>query len=129
PRPGVNRARGRALRNSPGRGGHGATISSVGQRGFGFIEIIIVVAIVAVAGFLLMQYFSSTAKTVEKMQQDRPLARSRLAADQATLTSVQSLVTAYPAEKGENPPDKAAVLGLLLGPPPVQCPGNDPPHQ
>jgi prepilin-type N-terminal cleavage/methylation domain-containing protein len=113
------------LRISPGRGGHGATIVSVRQRGFGFIEIIIVVAIVAVAGFLLMQYFSSTAKTVEKMQQDRPLARSRLAADQATLTSVQSLVTAHRAEKGQNPPDKAAVLGLLVSPPKFQCPGND----
>ena len=89
------------------------------QRGFGFIEIIIVVAIVAVAGFLLMQYFSSTAKTVEKLQQDRPLARSRLAADQATLTSVQGLVTAYRAEKGQNPPDKAAVLGLLVSPPEI----------
>ncbi len=95
------------------------------QRGFGFIEIIIVVAIVAAAGFLLMQYFSSTAKTVEKLQQDRPLARTRLVADQATLTSVQSLVTAYRAEKGQNPPDKAAVLGLLVSPPKFQCPGND----
>jgi prepilin-type N-terminal cleavage/methylation domain-containing protein len=97
----------------------------VRQRGFGFVEIIIVVAIVAVAGFLLMQYFSSTAKTVEKLQQDRPLARSRLVADQATLTSVQGLVAAYRAEKGQNPPDKAAVLGLLVSPPKFQCPGND----
>ena len=112
------------LRNSPDRGGHDATISSVRQRGFGFIEIIIVVAIVVVAGFLLMQYFSSTAKTVEKMRQDRPLARSRLAADQATLTSVQGLVTAYRAEKGQNPPDKATVLGLLVSPPKFQCPGH-----
>ncbi len=95
------------------------------QRGFGFIEIIIVVAIVAVAGFLLMQYFSSTAKTVEKLQQDRPLSRTRLVADQATLTSVQSLVTAYRAEKGQNPPDKTTVLGLLVSPPKFQCPGND----
>lgn len=109
----------------PDRGGHGATIFSVSQRGFGFIEIIIVVAIVAVAGFLLMQYFSSTAKTVEKIQQDRPLARTRLAADQATLTSVQGLLTAYRAEKGQNPPDKATVLGLLVSPPKFQCPGND----
>src|SRR6266850_6592642 len=113
------------LRISPGRGGQGVTISSMRQRGFGFIEIIIVVAIVAVAGFLLMQYFSSTAKTVEKLQQDRPLARTRLVADQATLTSVQSLVAAYRAEKGQNPPDKTAVLGLLVSPPKFQCPGND----
>src|SRR5262250_3318036 len=95
------------------------------ERGFGFIEIIIVVAVVAVAGFLLMQYFTSTAKTVEKIQQDRPLARTRLAADQATLTSVQGLVRNYQTEKGQYPPDKAAVVGLLVSPPRFQCPGND----
>ena len=94
------------------------------QRGFGFIEIIIVVAIVAVAGFLLMQYFTSTATTVEKLQQDRPLARTKLAADQATLTSVQGLVRGYQAEKGQYPPDQATVLGLLVSPPKFQCPGN-----
>lgn len=95
------------------------------QRGFGFIEIIIVMAIVAIAGFLLMQYFSSTAKTVEKLQQDRPLARTKLVADQATLTSVQALVRSYQTEKGQYPPDKATVLGLLVSPPKFQCPGND----
>jgi prepilin-type N-terminal cleavage/methylation domain-containing protein len=95
------------------------------QRGFGFIEIIIVAAIVAVAGFLLMQYFTSTAKTIEKLQEDRPLARTKLAADQATLTSVQGVVRDYQAEKGQFPPDKATVVGLLAGPPRFQCPGND----
>jgi prepilin-type N-terminal cleavage/methylation domain-containing protein len=97
----------------------------VKQRGFGFIEIIIVLAVVAVAGFLLMRYFTSTAKTVEKMQEDRPLARAKLAADQATLTSVQGLVRSYQAEKGQFPPDKATVVGLLASPPRFQCPGND----
>jgi len=95
------------------------------QRGVGFIEIIIVAAIIAVAGFLLMQYFTSTAKTLEKLQEDRPLARTRLAADQATLTSVQGLVRGYQAEKGQYPPDKATVLGLLVSPPKFQCSGND----
>jgi len=89
----------------------------VKQRGFGYIEIVIVLAVVAVAGYLLMQYFTSTAKTVEKMQQDRPLARTKLAADQATLTSVQGLVRNYQAEKGQFPPDKATVVGLLASPP------------
>jgi len=97
----------------------------VKQRGFGYIEIVIVMAVVAVAGYLLMQYFTSTAKTVEKMQQDRPLARAKLAADQATLTSVQGLVRSYQAEKGQLPPDKATVVGLLASPPRFQCPGND----
>ena len=95
------------------------------ERGFGFIEIIIVVAVVAVAGFLLMKYFTSTAKTVEKLQQDRPLARTKLAADQATLTSLQGLIRSYQAEKGQFPPDKTAAIGLLASPPRFQCPGND----
>ena len=95
------------------------------QRGFGYIELVIVLAMVAAAGYLLMQYFATTAKTVEKMQQDRPLARTRLAADQATLTSVQGVVRNYQAEKGQFPPDKATVVGLLAGPPRFQCPGND----
>jgi type II secretory pathway pseudopilin PulG len=97
----------------------------VRSRGFGYIEIVIVVAVVAVAGFLLMKYFTSTAKTVEKLQQDRPLARTKLATDQATLMSVQGLVRNYQAEKGQFPPDKAAVIGLLASPPRFQCPGND----
>jgi type II secretory pathway pseudopilin PulG len=95
------------------------------QRGFGYIEIVIVLAVVAAAGYLLMQYFTSTAKTVEKLQQDRPLARTKLAADQATLTTVQGLVRSYQAEKGQLPPDKTTVVGLLAGPPRFQCPGND----
>src|SRR4029453_9771555 len=89
------------------------------------MESIRVVAIVAVAGFLLMQYFGSTAKMVEKLQQDRPLARSRLAAAQAPPPSVKSLAPPSRAEKGQNPPDKAAVLGLLVSPPKFQCPGNE----
>jgi len=95
------------------------------QRGFGYIEIVIVLAVVAAAGFLLMQYFTTTAKTVEKMQQDRPLARTKLAADQATLTTMQGLVRSYQAEKGQFPPDKPTVAALLAGPPRFQCPGND----
>jgi hypothetical protein len=31
----------------------------------------------------------------------------------------------YQAEKGQFPPDKAAVIGLLASPPRFQCPGND----
>jgi len=79
------------------------------ERGFGYIEIVIVLAVVA----------------VEKIQQDRPLARTKLAADQATLTSVQGLVRSYQAEKGQYPPDKATVVGLLVSPPRFQCAGND----
>jgi len=82
------------------------------QRGFGLIEILIVVAVVALTGYVLMQYARSTAKTAEQLQQDRPLERTRLAADRATLTALQGLVRSYQAEKGQWPPDKATVLGI-----------------
>ena len=59
------------------------------------------VAVVALAGYVLMQYVGSSAKTMEKLQQERPLDRTRLAADRATLTSMQSVVRNYQAEKGE----------------------------
>jgi prepilin-type N-terminal cleavage/methylation domain-containing protein len=52
----------------------------VSQRGFGLIEILIVVAVVAVAGYLLMQYVGSTVTTVERLQKDRPIEPSQLKA-------------------------------------------------
>ena len=97
----------------------------IDQRGFGFIEIVIVLAVVAVAGYLLFQYFGSTAKTVEKLQEERPIAHAKLAADRATLDAVKSMVQVYQAQNGRWPADRAAVVGLLQSPPRFQCPGND----
>ena len=99
--------------------------SRIDQRGFGFIEIVIVLAVVAVAGYLLFQYFGSTAKTVEKLQEERPIAHAKLAADQATLDAIKSMVQVYQAQNGRWPADKGAVLGLLASPPKFQCAGND----
>jgi prepilin-type N-terminal cleavage/methylation domain-containing protein len=95
------------------------------QRGFGLVEILIVLVVVAIAGYLLMQYVNSSARTVEQLQKDKPIDRSKLAADRATLATVQGLVRSYQAEKGQWPPDKATVLGLLMAPPKLQCAGND----
>ena len=95
------------------------------QRGFGLVEIVIVLVVVAIAGYFLMQYVNSTAKTAGTLQEQRPLDRTRLTADRATLASVQTAVRNYQAEKGQWPPDKAAVIALLMGPPRFQCQGND----
>ena len=95
------------------------------QRGFGLIEILIVVVVVALAGYFVMQYVGSSARSVEQLQRDKPIDRSRLAADRATLTTLQGLVRNYQAEKGQWPPDKATVIGLLMAPPKLQCAGND----
>jgi prepilin-type N-terminal cleavage/methylation domain-containing protein len=95
------------------------------QRGFGLIEILIVLVVVAIAGYLVMQYVGSSARSIEQLQRDKPIDRSKLAADRATLTTLQGLVRNYQAEKGQWPPDKEAVLGLLMAPPKLQCAGND----
>jgi hypothetical protein len=95
------------------------------QRGVGLIEIVIVLFVVALGGYLLMQYVGTTARTAETLKQERPLDRTRLAADRATLTSIQAAVRTYQAEKGHPPADKATVLTLLMAPPRFQCAGND----
>jgi len=106
----------------PGRrctGGRG------GERGFGLVEILIVLVIVAVAGGLLYGYFGSTAKTVERIQEQRPLEHAKLAADRATLASIKSVVDVYRAQHDAWPADRAAVLALLAASPRFQCAGND----
>ena len=95
------------------------------ERGFGLIEILIVVVVIALGGYFVMQYVGASAKSVETLKQERPIDRSRLAADRATLAVVQNAVRFYQAEKGQWPPDKATVLGLLVAPTAFQCAGND----
>ena len=96
------------------------------QRGLGLIEIVLALVIVAIAGALLYRYVGSTAKTVEKFKEDRPLAHTRLAADQATLAAMQGALQTYRAtNEGKLPPDKAGVAALMAGPPKFQCEGGD----
>ena len=95
------------------------------QRGFGYIEIALVLAVVAASGYVVVQYFASTTKTVEEFQRDRPLTRARLIADRSTLQALQISVRTYQAENGRLPPDKDTVLSLMMAPPKFQCPGND----
>lgn len=96
------------------------------QRGLGIIEIALVLVIVALAGTLLYRYVGSTAKTVEKFKEDRPLAHTRLAADQATLAAMQGALQTYRAtNEGKLPPDKAGVAALMAGQPKFQCQGGD----
>ena len=97
----------------------------VAQRGFGLVEILLVLVVVAISGFVLMRYVGSTARTVEKLQEERPLANAKVAADQATLASVQGMVRTYQAQNGQWPADKAAILALLPSPVRFQCAGND----
>ena len=96
-----------------------------GQRGFGLIEIVLVLVVVALAGFLFMRYIGSTTKTIEKLQEERPIAHARLMADQATLGTIRAQLRTYQAEHSRWPADKVAVLALLPSPPKFQCAGND----
>jgi type II secretory pathway pseudopilin PulG len=96
------------------------------QEGLGLIEILIVLVIVgAITGVVLRQYMSSTQKTIEQFQQGKPLSFGKVAADQATLSTVRTALDLYRAQHERFPADKAAVLALLAGPPRFQCPGND----
>ena len=82
------------------------------QRGLGLIEIALVLVIVAIVGTLLYRYVGSTAKQVEKFKEDRPLAHARLAADQATLASMQQALQTYKSESGRT--TSGTTLGDLL---------------
>jgi prepilin-type N-terminal cleavage/methylation domain-containing protein len=95
------------------------------QAGLGLIEIVLALAIVAIAGAVLYHYVSSTQRTVETLQERRPLAHAKLAADQATLATIQTMLRTYQAQHGRWPGDRAAVLALFASAPRFQCPGND----
>jgi len=51
-----------------GSDGMGSRRRRTEQRGFGLIEIVLVLVVVAFAGLLLARYLGSTAKTVESIQ-------------------------------------------------------------
>jgi len=96
------------------------------QRGFGLIEIAVVLVVVAIGGALLFKYMGSTTSTLEKFQKERPLGHARLAADQATLVGMVGALRTYQAENdGKWPADKSAVAALMAGPPRFQCAGGD----
>jgi len=95
------------------------------NRGFGLIEILIALVVVALAGTLLYKYVISTTRTVETMKEQRPLAGAKLAADVATLGTIRPVLETYRSEHGALPPDKASVLTILPAAPRFQCSGND----
>lgn len=96
-----------------------------GPRGFGLIEILVVLAVVAIGLVLSYRYFAATASTVRTYQEQRPTASARLAADQATLATLRSALQAHWAANGRWPADKAAALALLGGALRLQCADND----
>jgi prepilin-type N-terminal cleavage/methylation domain-containing protein len=96
-----------------------------GQVGFGLVELVLVVAVLAVVGAFLYGYFASTSRTVETIQQQRPLSSARLAADRATVAALRTSLQLYYAQHAAYPPTKEAVAALLNPPPLFQCQGND----
>jgi prepilin-type N-terminal cleavage/methylation domain-containing protein len=96
-----------------------------GQFGFGLVEILVVAVILAVVGAFLYQYFVSTTKTVETIQQQKPMSAARLAADRATVAAIRTSLQLYFGQHGAYPPSKDVVATLLNPPPSFQCEGND----
>ena len=78
-----------------------------------------------IAGVILKQYMSSTARTLEQFQQQRPISYGKVTADQMTLGTVRTALDLYRAQHEQWSADKAAVLALLPAPPRFQCAGND----
>lgn len=95
------------------------------QSGFGLIEVLVVAVILVVIGGLLYQYFVSTTKTVETIQQQKPMSAARLAADRATVAAIRTSLQLYFGQHGGYPPSKEVVATLLNPPPSFQCEGND----
>jgi prepilin-type N-terminal cleavage/methylation domain-containing protein len=95
------------------------------QSGFGLVEILVVAIVLAVVGAFLYQYLVSTTKTVETIQQQKPLSAARLAADRATVAAIRTSLQLYFAQQGAYPPTKEAVATLLNPSPSFQCEGND----
>jgi prepilin-type N-terminal cleavage/methylation domain-containing protein len=97
----------------------------VDAHGFSLVEIAIVLVVLAIVGSILYQYFGSTAKTLEQVQEQRPLSHARFTADKATVQSIRAALQIYYAQNGKWPESKEAVNGLLHPPPNFQCAGND----
>jgi prepilin-type N-terminal cleavage/methylation domain-containing protein len=95
------------------------------QSGFGLVEVLVVAVILAVIGGFLYQYFVSTTKTVETIQQQKPMSAARLAADRATVAAIRTSLQLYYGQHGAYPPSKDVVATLLNPPPTFQCEGND----
>ena len=95
------------------------------ERGLGLVEIALTVVVVAIVGALAYAYFASTARTLETVQQERPLSQARLAADRATLTAIRSSLQMYYGQHGQWPPTKEVVAALMSPPPAFQCDSND----
>ena len=96
-----------------------------GRRGFSLVEIAIVLVVLAIVGSILYAYLGSTSKTLEKLQEERPLSQARLTADRATLVAIRTALNVYYGLNSTWPPSKEAVAALLSPPPNFQCEGND----
>jgi prepilin-type N-terminal cleavage/methylation domain-containing protein len=107
------------------RRGAASSAAGRGQSGFGLVEILVVAVILAVVGTFLYQYFASTTKTVETIQQQKPMSAARLAADRATVAAIRTSLQLYFGQHGAYPPSKDVVATLLNPPPSFQCEGND----
>jgi prepilin-type N-terminal cleavage/methylation domain-containing protein len=94
-------------------------------RGFSLVEIAVVLVVLAIVGSVLYAYLGSTSKTLEIIQQEKPLSHARLVADRATLTSIRTALQIYYGSNFKYPESKEAVAALLSPPPNFQCTGND----
>jgi hypothetical protein len=96
-----------------------------GEPGLGLVELLLIVVVLAVVGAALYGYFASTTRTVETVQQQKPLSAARLTADRATVAAIRTALQIYYSQHGAYPQGKEAVSALLNPSPAFQCEGND----
>jgi len=94
------------------------------ERGFGLLEILIVLVVGALTLALLHGYLATTGGEGEA-RVAASVNTAALAADETSLAAIRSALGAYHAEHGRWPADRSAVIALLPSPPLFRCAGND----
>jgi Tfp pilus assembly protein PilV len=95
------------------------------HRGFSFVEVVILLLVIAVASTALYSYLGATRKSLETVNSSRPIAHARIMADLSTLAAIRTQLGVYHATHGQWPPNREALAAALRPTPQFQCTGND----
>jgi Tfp pilus assembly protein PilV len=96
-----------------------------GHRGFSFVEVVILLLVIAVASTAVYTYLGATRKSLETINSSRPIAHARIMADLSTLAAIRTQLGIYQATHGQWPPNREALAQALKPTPQFQCAGND----
>jgi hypothetical protein len=89
------------------------------------LVLVLALAVLALFGAFLYDYFRATTTAYETLKEDRPISRARLAADQESLARIQMKLQLYYNQYRRWPRDRTALAKILVPAPSFQCDGND----